>query len=927
MVFSRSIFVLFGCAYVLTPALALPLSFPKENFNATDERLLRGDELFEAGFYSRAIAIYQELLDSTNGETPFQLQTAAQGRFHLALAFFSIEEYQKAIDLLDKNINANLPLELEQIRCHSLYLQALAYKNLQKYLLAKERFLSYLASPSSTFHDEALFELGFIDFLLGNYEEARSTLQSLSLEKAKTRLHTLKGLYLARIDLVGKRYGEAAVSLASLSAMIPSSDPLYFEICYLQGEAAFQLRQYEQALTFFKKSLPANHQETCSWYADAQYYLGWSYLKIGNDFLKTREEQAFYFQQAEDAFRNMLTIAPEEKGYLALAQCHLSRVNRLGQSDAYLEAEALLSRSDLFTSREAQAHALLLRAEAAPSYSLRDKFYRQLTHEENKDSSLHAKGWYMRALNDFEYGLFLIQSGEFIEGRDALQRAETSFKNAFALLKDKDNAQAAAALKYQALALSYSHLPEADERAFQLIETVIQTASIWEAVEHPDEVLYLHGYFAGRLAQQGGKKTYLAMADKSLKEAATIPGNKFGDIALHHLAALYYQSGELPAAEAVYLQLANGCPNSPYAAEAWFWSACCADRLEEGKEAGRERRRYMFEQYPHSRYAPEAYFTLYTYQEYLQGDRNAIKHLQGYKAKYPDTPFLIEASYLIGLDYKRDRKTAEGKWLRKKSWTDAIEAFHQAEAAFDDLQKKNLIPREKMGYYTAMKYRATLERAMANLAIADESQGAKRKIYLEYAEDVFKKLIAELDNAPLLQGDVKQAIYDEGSFGLAQTYIKGGTDDKADAILNEMLQQYQLANTARGYHLARTWDEKGRIAMRKKDYPKALEFFKCADEAAKGRSLSTDQRLDLWIQQSFCLRELSQFDDAILVLSKVVNDDAISSLRLKAMYLRAETYELQGRLELARKQLESMVKKGGAWARKAQEKLEKDYGY
>jgi hypothetical protein len=43
------------------------------------------------------------------------------------------------------------------------------------------------------------------------------------------------------------------------------------------------------------------------------------------------------------------------------------------------------------------------------------------------------------------------------------------------------------------------------------------------------------------------------------------------------------------------------------------------------------------------------------------------------------------------------------------------------------------------------------------------------------------------------------------------------------------------------------------------------------------------------------------------------------------MYLRAETYELQKRPELARKQLESMVKKGGLWAKKAQEKLHKEY--
>ena len=65
----------------------------------------------------------------------------------------------------------------------------------------------------------------------------------------------------------------------------------------------------------------------------------------------------------------------------------------------------------------------------------------------------------------------------------------------------------------------------------------------------------------------------------------------------------------------------------------------------------------------------------------------------------------------------------------------------------------------------------------------------------------------------------------------------------------------------------------------------------------------------------------------MLLLSRVINDDVISPLRIKAMFLRAEIYEMQGRPELAIKQLEAAARKGGEWAQKAQEKLEKTYGY
>ncbi len=52
----------------------------------------------------------------------------------------------------------------------------------------------------------------------------------------------------------------------------------------------------------------------------------------------------------------------------------------------------------------------------------------------------------------------------------------------------------------------------------------------------------------------------------------------------------------------------------------------------------------------------------------------------------------------------------------------------------------------------------------------------------------------------------------------------------------------------------------------------------------------------------------------MLLLSKAINRNVVSSQRLRAMYLRAELYEIQGREELAKKQLEAVALKGGEWA-------------
>ena len=64
--------------------------------------------------------------------------------------------------------------------------------------------------------------------------------------------------------------------------------------------------------------------------------------------------------------------------------------------------------------------------------------------------------------------------------------------------------------------------------------------------------------------------------------------------------------------------------------------------------------------------ASEAYFTYYTYPEYLQGDRTTIKHLQSFTDRYKESPFLIDAHYLMGLDYKEIARPQKGAGLERR---------------------------------------------------------------------------------------------------------------------------------------------------------------------------------------------------------------------------------------------------------------------
>jgi hypothetical protein len=287
----------------------------------------------------------------------------------------------------------------------------------------------------------------------------------------------------------------------------------------------------------------------------------------------------------------------------------------------------------------------------------------------------------------------------------------------------------------------------------------------------------------------------------------------------------------------------------------------------------------------------------------------------------------IHCAYLIGLDYKRDRKTAEGKWIRKKNLTAAIAAFAEVEKSFENFHQKGLIPEKELNNYVMIKYRALLERGLINQAIAEESQGAKRDIYLQYAENLFLLLDSQLTDREhplakhMMAEDKFPRLQAEGLYALLQCYLLKNDETSAKQTIEMTVKRYSQAEISKAYYLSRVYYEQGMLAIADKDYAQAQRAFHWAEEADADIFLSTDQRLDLWIHQSLCCKELQQLDQAMLILSKVINHRAVSSLRIKAMFLRAELYQFQGKQDLARKQLEAIAKKGGEWALKAQNLL------
>lgn len=957
--------------------------------------LSQARRLSEAAMFAESVPYYERILEGIEKkECSATLKKKDKDRliaaiyYQLAEAYFNDGNYNQTIAVLHPKIEEWKQLSRQEITediRKNLYLIALACRAKGDFELASQYFQDYLRSGEKEqllYYEEAQWELGVALYALGNSAGAQEYWQALAESSTKPHIIKLARVYLARKALLDQKYHEvdqwllplfeALTEKASLgkdtsspsnseSAGITPDDPLRYEIAYLKAEAAFYLQNYMEAAKKFEESLPRHNKKLADWYSRALYNLGWSYLKMAEDPLKSKTCQEEFFTQAEETFLELLSsirqpfsTSPtpllfkdamhqtsshpkdplEEKTILALARLHLLRHVYLNDEHSYSEIDALLSQAETFNFLENRAEALYIRAEAAETYEQKARLYQALTDSKMyQGTPSYQRGWYCRAINEYQHAGLLREMND-PSASESFTHSAQAFQTSYEILRNSDKAAAGLSLKYQAQAFFYLGSPEALARSLSLLDQIVNEQEIFEAIEEKDEVLYCLGLVASQLFQYDQEEKYEKIAEHSLHQVVRLfPDSAFADDALFTLANLYLQNECYENAQPVFLALAKKYPSSIYASEAWFWAAHCAEETEPDEENARHFRRQVFELYPQSQHAGEAYFRTYSFAEYLHGDSSAFAHLQAMEALFPDSPFIIVAKYLLGLDQKEDRKTPQGQLLHPKSLPSALEALESAKATFDLFFEKKLIPEEHLDYLINIRYRALLAHSLILLSLAEDSPEAEKEKYLNGAADDLEIITMDFRTpehkltSRLLEADAYPRIYEESQFALAQVYLKKQQEDNAEKILSEMLNQYKSLEVASGYYLSRTWYELALITMNKGKFETALHRFDQAEYAGRNAILTVEQKLDLWIQKSHCYRNLKQTNMAMLMLSHVINENATSSLRIKAMVLRADLYALQGRHELAIKQLEAASRKGGEWAQEAKEKLRKEYGF
>lgn len=906
----------FGFAIILTLGMLIsPSLWADSNFLTNTKQ---AERLFSEKLYGDALPLYAQLID-------FSIEEELKIPLKLRLVACYLEEKQPlvALDLLS-------PLNDSFFLPQSFYLMSLAYRQLEEPLRALEILRqSSLISICQHAKNLIALEQGCLLIQIGDFSRAQQVLEKIPQQNSDPISYGLAQLHLAKIHLITHQFEAAQQILSFLSQQLSQQHLLNVERIYLTG-CLFQARNEDsEAAKCFEELLPKALSSNSDWSVQILKSLIACNLKQALMMEIPSERVQMLLSQTEMLLQQLLVQAPIESSYLLLTDFYLIKAKRLSDSESYEKAQQLLEKEELFPTQEGYHLALLKSAEAAPSFQERNSLYEQLISDPYLPKDISIKVLFFKGINHFEEGLKNQNQLITKTANSHFEQAAQTLGQTFQIGKDDDSVRSAAALKYQAIAYTYQPGREKAMQGWQIISQLISQPSLLSTFEYPQEIYCLAAWIALHLNQVDILEQSKALLQQRKAIAKTSSIWEERSLKLEGLICL--RLNDYSQADRLFARFLQEYPHSSSIGEVWFWRAHAACNPSLKKEYFQQ----VYTQAPHSSYAPIAYFQFYSYQEYIQGHRKAIKHLKGMPLLFPTHPLLISAYYLIGLNQKKNLISEEGQILRRKDLTAAIDAFQEAESTFDNLFEKKLIPSDQLSYFFQVRMRAQLEKAEANLAIAQSSTGGKKQIYLEYAEGVFKQLIHKFTT---LDSHAMESLIDpsspypkiwaEAELKLAETYEEKNCWKEAEAVLDESLEHYRNVKIAQSHGLMRVWVKKGKLAQRRVDHQGALRCFIEAENAThKYQGLSPNEKLNLWIQQSLCYKALNQLDNAMRLLSQVINDDVISPLRVKAMYLRAEIYECQGRPELALKQLEATAHKGGEWSQKAKERLEQIYGF
>lgn len=349
--------------------------------------------------------------------------------------------------------------------------------------------------------------------------------------------------------------------------------------------------------------------------------------------------------------------------------------------------------------------------------------------------------------------------------------------------------------------------------------------------------------------------------------------------------------------------------------------------LREGEE---EKARRVFEQiwqtdssHP---LAAEAYFHSWPLSSYGRGEEAAIEHLQKLSERFPATFFSLCSYYLLANHW---RKKATAHPLRrgfKRSMQRACSYYRRLQIEAE-ARSSSLEARRQLAIHW-LRCRALLEETQAMREIARHPTQLKKPYWLAKGAKKIEELFT------LMEG--QQWAQEDNSDGSVWSYDLLAAARLEELAIESDLGQLQQARQDAEALLGSSWISGSpacarygvEAALLMSQLERRIGSVDCllvwqqrGEQLLPATVAAESLQVWLWMEKAMMLEQLGSYDEAILALAKVINSDVASFCRIKAMMMRGEIYQKQGRWELASKQLKAVVARGGLWAPHAERVL------
>lgn len=755
-----------------------------------------------------------------------------------------------------------------------------------------KRALEILESFKNRCKDHELREItylqGEIYENLGDYVTARSLFESV-IEYAFVDEITS----LAKLKLLGiyEQISDTTQQSFALKAL-PSEEQLHklppIFSSYYRAERAYIMGNYEEAASLYENAI-SQQGYTPTRLFSLYEHMGWTQFFLDEAFLSLPDRLA-HLKAAERAFSAISDRFSKQAASPGLIYVYASLFAMTKDNNYKSMAMELISKGSVAEFDKSLLYLILFPQEAVNSTFVENiEQGRYRYHDRYLYAVYRSSNW---------LALQAQTTKDVLQARKLHQRASDMFYFSYIKLRGKRNMQAALNLQMSAISDYHTYNQEYYQNGLHKLSILFELLGN-KKDQKVEELFYLEGAMAYGLVEKWGQGEFV---DRALAAFSRLfSSDKYSENARFYSAKLFYGLGKYADAEENFAFIAEHFPHSTLAGDSLNWAADSARKGKRNSSVIEGYLKTLFTKYPTSSMAAKAYYDYYL--DARKGPNE--KDLENFIQQFSHSYLVIEVFNRLG----------KHNMLDPSNIADLKKAYIYFERAINH-------PLDDAHPCFLDRLDAKLGRCKAALELANHHNKADKLVYYHEAVNILVPLLDEYDK---LSDDDKNCLYgttdlpiiiQDSEITLAKAYMGLGEDAKALYLLSHLIRyttHHKIPNDLQ----QKVWDISGALALKNHDYGNALHCFCMADNAKPNPLASDFNTWQRWLYQSQCYIKLEQYDEALLLLSKLINESRPSEISVEAMFLRAEVYQATRQDTLAFRQFQEVSLLEGKWAQKA----------